>query len=114
MDDVTGPQGWYSRFPTAWLWALTACFFLAGDIVTTAVGLGVPGVVESNPVTGRAVVLHGVAAMVVLKVATMLAGVAAWRALPRPYALGVPLGLATLGVTATVWNAAVVAMAVTG
>lgn len=94
------------------LWVLTVLFFLVGDVVTTTAGLGVPGVVESNPVVGPTVVLHGLGAMVVLKLATLLVAVVAWRVVPRPHALGVPLGLAALGVTSTAWNAAVVATAV--
>lgn len=114
MDDAASAHGGRLGPPTTCLWVLTASFFLVGDLVTTVAGLGVPGVVESNPVVGPAIVVHGLAAMVVLKLVTLSAGVVAWRVVPRPHALGVPLGLATLGVTATVWNAAVVATAVVG
>ena len=111
MSDATATHGGHPVRPTVWLWVATLALFVVGDLATTAAGLGVAGVVESNPFVGPAVALHGFAAMVVLKLATLLAAAVAWRVVPRPHALGVPVGLATLGLSATLWNVVVVAAA---
>jgi hypothetical protein len=93
-------------------WLLALVFFGAGDVLTTSVGLAVPGVVEAAPIARALILEYGVAAMVGLKLLAFAACVALWRAVPRPYCRGVPVGLAALGVSVTLWNTAVVLIAI--
>ena len=88
----------------AGLWGLAFLFFCVGDVVTTHVGLSVQGVVEVGPVVGPLLRDHGLAAMVVLKAGTVGAAYGAARLVPDPQSIGVPLGLALVGVLVTGWN----------
>lgn len=90
--------------PRALLWVVVLVFFCVGDVLTTHVGLSVDGVVEAGPVVAPLLRAYGLAGMVGLKTATvgLFYGVA--RLLPEPYSIGVPLGLALVGVFVTVWN----------
>lgn len=92
------------------LWGLAFLFFCVGDLVTTHVGLSVQGVVEVGPVVGPLLRDHGVAAMVVLKGVTVGAAYGAARVLPDPQSIGVPLGLALVGVLVTGWNLVVLCL----
>jgi len=96
------PESLASR--RALLWVLVLVFFCAGDLLTTHVGLSVRGVVEAGPVVAPLLRAYGLAGMVGLKAATvgLFYGVA--RLLPEPYSIGVPLGLALVGVSVTGWN----------
>jgi hypothetical protein len=95
----------------AWLWLVAVLFFGIGDAATTTVGLNTPGVTEGAPVVASHVRRHGVVAIVVLKAATFCGCYLAWRSLPRPHSVGVPLAVAFLGVVVTAWNVAVLAVA---
>lgn len=86
------------------LWVIAVLFFGLGDVVTTSVGLEMVGVVEANPVAAALVERSGVGAIIVQKGAVIGGGYALWVHTPRPYRLGVPLGLALLGVLVTTWN----------
>jgi hypothetical protein len=90
---------------------VAVCFFGVGDVATTTVGLGLPGVTEASPYVRGFVYRHGLAGMVSLKVAALSIAFVVWRSVPRPYAVGVPLGLATIGVVLTAWNLFVVFLA---
>jgi hypothetical protein len=92
------------------LWWVTLLFFCVGDVVTTHVGLSMHGVVEAGPLVAPMVREYGLVAMVVLKAATvgLFYGVA--RAIPEPHAVGVPLGLAIVGVLVTAWNLVVICL----
>jgi hypothetical protein len=93
-----------------WLWLIAVLFFGVGDVVTTGIGLDLTGVSEIGPL--RSVILrHGVFAIVGLKLVTFAACYVLWRVVPRPHAVGVPLGLALLGVPVTGWNVAVLVLA---
>jgi hypothetical protein len=96
------PESFASR--RAALWVVVLAFFCVGDVLTTRVGLSVDGVVEAGPVVAPLLRVYGLAAMVGLKGATvgLFYGVA--RLLPEPYSVGVPLGLALMGVFVTGWN----------
>lgn len=89
-------------------WLLAVLLFGVGDVVTTSVGLGLPGVVEADPVARILIDSFGVGSIVVLKLLAFALCYAVWRTVPRPYCLGVPLGLATLGGAVTVWNTLIV------
>lgn len=89
------------------LWVLALLTFGLGDVTTTWVGIQVGGVSEVGPLTTPMLQRHGIAAMVALKVVVFGGGYAAWRVLPSPQRVGVPLGVAIVGVAITCWNAAV-------
>lgn len=93
-------------------WLLAVLLFGVGDVVTTSVGLTLPGVVEADPVARVAIDSFGVGSIVGLKLLAFGLCYAVWRTVPRPYCLGVPLGLAALGAAVTAWNVLVVVTAV--
>lgn len=89
------------------LWVVAVLCFGIGDVVTTSVGLGLPGVAELHPV-GSVLFEHSpLAAMIGLKTIVLGGCYILWKHTPRPHCIGVPLGLALLGVIATVWNTSV-------
>jgi len=90
------------------LWGAALLLFGGADLVTTAVGYPLAGVVEAGPLAAPLVRRHGVAALVALKVATLGTGHLIWRAVPRPQAVGVPLALVVVGALVAAWNAVVV------
>lgn len=94
------------------LWVLGLLTFGVGDILTTAVGLGVGGVTEASPVGAVTLDYYGLPGMVTAKLlaVSVLAGL--WRVTPRPHAVGVPLGLALLGAAVVGWNTVVVLAAI--
>lgn len=93
-----------SELTPARLWAIAVLFFGVGDAVTTGVGLGLDGVVEINPVAATFFQRSVFATMIALKSVAFAGGYALWRITPSPASLGVPLGLALLGVCVTLWN----------
>lgn len=93
------------------LWVVVIACFGAGDMVTTAAGLRLAGVVEAGPVAGSILDRYGIAGMFGLKLLTVAGGYALWRVVPAPHRVGVPLGLALVGVAVTAWNLAVVSIA---
>lgn len=96
------------------LWSIAVLGFGVGDVVTTAVGLRMVGVVELNPVVAGLLGDSLLGPMVAVKLLVLGGGYLLSRRLPRAPAVGVPLGLAALGVTVTAWNVHVVLRAVTG
>ena len=94
------------------LWLVAVAFFGIGDLVTTAIGLQLQYVVEVGPVVGDVIRIYGATAMVWLKVLVFALCYVLWRVVPAPHRVGVPLGLAVLGVLVTLWNLVVLGMAV--
>lgn len=92
------------------LWLGAILFFVVGDIVTTTVGLGLEPIVELGPLVAPLIEQYGLAAMVVLKTALFGACYCLYRCVPRPHDVGVPLGLALLGVLVTGWNLALLTL----
>ena len=90
------------------LWVVTVLFFVVGDLFTTAVGLLQGGVAEVGPLVAPLISQHGLAIMLPMKLLAVVACLVLWRATPKPYAVGVPLGLAVFGVLVTGWNAGVI------
>lgn len=95
--------------PGSQLWVVGILFFGIGDILTTGVGLSLEGIREVGPITGSLVGQYGRGVMVPMKLLTFGGCYLLWRFLPEPHRLGVPLGLALLGVWVTTWNLMVVA-----
>lgn len=96
------------EFPGTMPWLLAVLLFGVGDVVTTGVGLGLPGVVEADPIARTLIDSFGVVSIVGLKLLAFALCYAIWRIVPRPYCQGVPLGLAGLGGAVTVWNTLIV------
>lgn len=89
------------------LWLLAVVLFGVGDLVTTSAGLGV-GAAEVNPLARFLIARHGLGAMVALKLLSLGCCLGLWSIAPRPYRLGIPLGLAILGGLVNAWNVLVV------
>lgn len=102
-DENTNVAGTLAEY-TPQLWVFALAFYGAGDLVTTLVGLHVGRATETGVVASALVEGYGVAALVPLKAGSFLLFYLLWRAVPRPHAVGVPLGLAALGVVLTAWN----------
>lgn len=86
------------------LWLIALLGFGVGDVLTTMIGLSAGHLVEVGPFVAPMINHFGVTALVGLKVASFVLAGLLWLATPRPHAVGVPLGLATLGVLVTGWN----------
>lgn len=95
------------------LWVIAVLFFGIGDVATTVVGLGTDGVVEAHPVAATLFEHSVFGTMIVLKSAAFGSCYLLWSWTPKPYSVGVPLGVAALGVGVTVWNSFVLAVAIT-
>lgn len=86
------------------LWIIAIIFFGIGDMLTTNVGLMTGWAAEVSPIGGILIEEFGLSALFPLKLAVFVICFVLWRLTPRPQAVGVPLGLATLGVLVTTWN----------
>lgn len=86
------------------LLGLAVALYGVGDLLTTVVGLHGGRATEAGPIASMLVEGYGVAAVVPLKVGSLLLFYLLWRAVPRPHAVGVPLALAVLGALLTAWN----------
>jgi hypothetical protein len=107
MAQATGTVRLLTRY-TPVLWGVGIVFFGVADLVSTFVGLyGFERAVEASPVVAALVHRFGLMTFPILKIGSFVLFYAVWRVVPRPYCVGVPLALATLGVLVTVWNAAV-------
>lgn len=89
------------------LWGLAVAFYGVGDLLTTLVGLHGGRAAEAGVVASALVEGYGTAAVVPLKLGSLVLLYLLWRAVPRPHSVGVPLGLAALGLLLTAWNALV-------
>ena len=94
------------------LWIAALLLYGFGDLITTTVGLAQRGIVEVGPVANPVVEAYGTPGLVVLKSATLVGSYLAWRLVPPPHRIGIPLGLAFVGIVVTGWNTAVIWVAV--
>lgn len=94
------------------LWGVAVAFFGVGDVVTTSFGLRMDGVYEAGAVTGVLLEQYGLASMLVVKIALLTVFYLLWRSTARPHRVGVPLGLAILGVIVVWWNLSVKLVAI--
>lgn len=93
------------------LWVLTVSFFLVGDLLTTGVGVASGGIAEAGPLGDPIVDRYGMYGMVALKIGVLGLSYAAWKFFPHPERIGIPLGLATVGILVTIWNGFVLVVA---
>lgn len=94
------------------LWIVALAFFVVGDVVTTGIGYRMDGVVEASPLPAILLAHFGILALLVLKFAVVGCCYVLWVYVPREYAVGIPLGMALLGVLSTGWNTTVLLDAV--
>lgn len=100
-DDPIGRLAGY----TPELWAVAVALYGVGDLLTTLFGLYGGRATEAGVVAAALVDGYGIAAVVPLKLGSLVLFYLLWRVAPRPHAVGVPLGLAVLGGALTAWNA---------
>ena len=108
---VSRPQDDRARPGSATLWLLAVAFFGVGDALTTGVGLAFADVSEANPVVAPLVRRSPVGAIVGTKVAVLAGSYLLWKRIPHPQRVGIPLGLAAVGIAVTAWNCRVLALA---
>lgn len=80
--------------------------FVVGDAATTHYGL-LWGAYEANSTVARVVEQSGVAGILAIKAIVCVGAYAAFRAMPRRYAVGIPMGLSLLGSAVVTWNLAI-------
>ena len=93
------------------LWGLAVATYGIGDLVTTGFGLGVPGVVESHPVSEKVIDNAGMPGMVGVKIVTLSGFGAMYSMTPEEYRSGVPIGLGLLGTFIVALNGMTIATA---
>lgn len=93
------------------LWVIACLGFVVGDVVTTGIGLRLIGLAETNPIAAHLFEYSMLGGMAALKLAVCGVGYAAWKCVPRPHCIGIPLGLAALGISVTAWNLHVITQA---
>ncbi len=85
--------------------------FGVGDLVTTLIGYSITGVTDLPRGQTTAGGARGAGADRPER--TVFVGFfAVWKYVSRPYSIGVPLGLALLGVAVTAWNTGIILTAV--
>lgn len=109
MFDRSGPTvridphelaNWNTKF-----WLASLLFWGVGDIGTTIVGyLYISGAAEANPLIASLLGIHGIGILFLIKGGFFGGFYLAWRVVPTPYHVGIPMGLASVGVAVTVWN----------
>ena len=89
------------------MWLLAIGLFVVGDLVTTILGVVSGQVAEAGPLGAPVIRQYGIYGMVALKLGVVSLSYSAWRLVPHPERSGIPLGLASVGLVVTGWNAAV-------
>jgi len=89
---------------TPYFWALALICYVGIDLLTTFYALGQPGFHEVNPVAVVLINQYGPLGVLGGKTIVTLIVYFLWRSIPRPVAVSFPLGLATIGLYATVNN----------
>jgi len=97
---------WFSKPSTShqFLWLLAILTFGIGDVLTTAVFLSAEMNHESHPIAAQAVEEIGVWILAPWKAAVLGVFAGLYRATPKQFAVGVPIGLTLVGTALTVWN----------
>ena len=97
---------------SSYLWGLAVLFFGVGDVVSTVIGLKGGQLAEVGPLVAPVIELYGFGALVGLKLGTFLLCYGLWRVTPYPHRIGVPLGLAVLGILVTAWNTSLILLVI--
>ena len=92
------------------LWVIAVLFYGLGDAATTGIGVHTAEVVEAGPFVAPLLEQYGLGIIIALKAGILGGMYLLWRHIPQPQRLGVPLGLAVVGVSVTTWNASLLAV----
>jgi len=92
-------------------WRQAILWFGVGDLLTSIVGVASGLARESTPYIAALVLDVGVAGLVIAKTAGFVVGYLGWRLTPKPFDIGIPIGLAAIGLFLTIWNVYVLAIA---
>lgn len=93
------------------LWSLAVAFFVVGDLATTGIGVASGQIAEVGPLGDPIVDRYGFVGMVALKLVVVGLAYLAWRRVPDPERIGIPVGLLFVGALVTAWNALVLLIA---
>jgi len=104
-DDRNRRGSWLLARHDRELWLLTVAFFFAGDLLTTGLGVASGQIAEAGPLGAPIIGRYGIYGMVALKLGVLGLSYFAWKLVAHPERIGIPLGLATIGVLVTLWNA---------
>lgn len=89
---------------TTALWIGAVLLYGGGDTATTLVGLRTPHVAEAGPIVARFAGRAGIGGLFAVKIVSFAGFYLAWRVLPSPGRVGIPLALSIVGGFVTVWN----------
>lgn len=93
-----------------WLWVASALTFVVGDVITTVVGLSLPGVTETHPV-GSTIVDFGPLLMVGMKAMVLAVAVGFYFTANTKYRTAIPASLTAVGALITGSNLAIILFA---
>lgn len=96
------------------LWGLALATYGVGDLVTTGLGLKLPEVNESHPVSEAIIDSAGMGGMVGTKMLVLTGFAAGYSIAPEEFRVGIPLGLSLIGSVIVLNNGAVIASAMSG
>lgn len=106
MPEPTNSSDLLARYERE-LWLLTFAFFVFGDLITTVIGVASGQIAEAGPLGAPVVRQYGIPGMVTLKLSVLGLSYFGWRLVPDPERVGIPLGLASVGLLVTAWNVVV-------
>lgn len=112
VDNQTGHRTPLDPLRSRVLWPLAILTYVVGDLATTFAGLRYTPLDEAGPIPELVLSALGFHALVALKLAFVAALGVLWVAVPEPYDIGIPLGLAIVGSGATLWNVVLIGIVV--
>jgi hypothetical protein len=90
--------------PARACWAVALATFGVFDVLVTMVAVDAGVATEAHPLAALVIGRYGLWTLPVWKLLAIVVFYRLYRALPRRYDLGVPLGLALLGGAVALWN----------
>lgn len=86
------------------VWITALIFFVAGDMITTYIGLSLPFIGEAGPIAAPLYASYGFVSLITLKAVFTGCMYLLWRQIDSLSRIGIPLGLALVGFVVTLWN----------
>lgn len=96
------------------VWTAAFLFFVGGDLLTTFVGLQFSAIEEMGPIAAILLTAFGFEALLLLKFLAIGVFVVFWWCVPSPSNVGVPFGVAIVGLFVTVWNTFIIGLVLLG